>query len=743
MDWDESMRVVLGTDKDIDSSRVSTPAWLGLDMSFWETSAATEQDYQRPWEHWMPNGNDWNKITIYRYRAYNDMANFQLIRATVYFYEGGDNSPARQGKALVDASREIIDGIDTNQYLDPAMFRDVATRFRNVHTYLTGPGQARLRAMYDEVHAGGSFDGSAADVFAWAMHDMALGMQRLAENISGRFELNYNHYVDTGWPHVLDLTATEIDRFRQRLKDAWSAYTAYQHHDPNTLVDALLKEMERQVDAADANVDRSAATGDRQESWTLNFGSILGKAGNATYDVIKQSEWVRLNNDLKREWQSRYDELDTASQTATRLLIKSYNDLIAAFGRGVIALPHVPYPTSGSGGNTPPGIGGPPPPGFDGATPPPGGSGGSGGSIPPPGGSGGFDGATPPPGGSVGGVSNAAIPPPGGGSGTQFGGDSGGFGGAGGGFGGGFGGGSGGFDGAGGFDGGTGGGFDGTGGGSGGFDGAGGGSGGFDGAGGPGGGLDGAGGIGASGGETGGGTGGPALVGGGMATGGGLPGKLGAGGAGSIGGSVGGGAGSGAGTSGSGFDDDTVGGGLSGGTPTTIDPGDLGSSGSELGGLGSSGVRTPGQPSGFALGPLGTPPAGYAAAGVGSLPPGTLGAGSLASGGENLAALPGAAAYATPGADGTTGAGMGGMGGMPFMPPMGGGGGGNQNEKERERSTWLAEEEEVWGTDPDVTVAVIGREELEPEPASRPTRTPAPPRAPQPGYEPSRGRGNR
>ncbi|MGC4890584.1 WXG100 family type VII secretion target [Micromonospora sp. DT227] len=725
MDWDESMRVVLGTDKDIDSSRVSTPAWLGLDMSFWETSAATEQDYQRPWEHWMPNGNDWNKITIYRYRAYNDMANFQLIRATVYFYEGGDNSPARQGKALVDASREIIDGIDTNQYLDPAMFRDVATRFRNVHAYLTGPGQARLRAMYDEVHAGGSFDGSAADVFAWAMHDMALGMQRLAENISGRFELNHNHYVDTGWPHVLDLTATEIDRFRQRLKDAWSAYTAYQHHDPNTLVDALLKEMERQVDAADANVDRSAATGDRQETWTLNFGSILGKAGNATYDVIKQSEWVRLNNDLKHEWQSRYDELDTASQTATRLLIKSYNDLIAAFGRGVITLPHVPYPTSGTGGNTPPpGIDGPPPPGFDGATPPPGGSGGSGGSFPPPGGSGGFDGSTPPPGGSggdVGGVSNAAVPPPGGGSGAQFGGESGGFGGAGdtGDFGGA--GGAGGADVAGGFDGGSGG-----------------GSGGFDGAGGPGGGgLDGPGGIGASGGETGGGTGGPPLIGGGMATGGGLPGRPGTG---------GGSAGGTAGTSGSGFDDENVGGGLSGGSPATIDPGDVGSSGSELGGFDATGVRTPGQPSGFALGPLGTPPAGYAAAGLGSLPPGTMGAGSLASGGENLAALPGAAAYASPGADGTTGAagaGMGGMGGMPFMPPMGGGGGGNQNEKERERSTWLAEEEEVWGTDPDVTVAVIGREEFEPEPASRPTRTPAPPRTPQPGYEPSRGRGNR
>jgi hypothetical protein len=727
MDWDESMRVILGTDKDIDSSRVSTPGWLGLDMSFWETSAATERDTDRPWEHWMPNGRDWNKITLYRYRNFERHKNFQLVRATVYFYEGGDKSPAHEAKTLIDASRAIIDGIDTNQYLDPTMFRDVATRFRNTHTYLTGAGQSRLRAMYDEVHAGGSFDGSAADVFAWAMHDMALGMQRLAENISGRFEINFNHFVNTGWPYVLDQTATEIDRFRQRLKDAWSAYTAWQHYDPNTLVDALLKEMERQVDDDDRHVVRAHGTNGRQETWPLHLGSVLTKSTNGTYDIIQQSEWVRLNNDLKREWQSHYDELDTASQTATRLLIKSYNDLLAAFGRGVIALPHVPYPRSGNPGNTPPpGFDGAVPPpggsgGSDGAIPPPGGSGGSGGAIPPPGESGGFDGGAPPPGGigGAGAVSNLAVPPPGGGSGTQFGGGPGGFDGGGG------------ADEAGGGSGG--GGLDGGGfGAGGGFDGA---SGGFDGAGGAGGG-------GASGGEIGG---APGFVGGGMATGGGLPGRPG----------TGGGSGGGTGTPGAGFDDETVGGGfsgggLSGGTPASIDPGDLGSSGgTELGGFGSTGIRPPGQPSGFLLGPLGTPPAGYAAAGLGSLPPGVMGGGALASGGENLAALPAAAGYAPTGVAGAAGAagggaaGMAGMGGMPFMPPMGGGGGGNQSEKERERSTWLAEEEEVWGTDPDVTVAVIGRDEFEPEPTGRPARPATPPRTPQPGFEPARGRGNR
>jgi hypothetical protein len=46
----------------------------------------------------------------------------------------------------------------------------------------------------------------------------------------------------------------------------------------------------------------------------------------------------------------------------------------------------------------------------------------------------------------------------------------------------------------------------------------------------------------------------------------------------------------------------------------------------------------------------------------------------------------------------------------PFMPPMMGANSG-QNERDRERTTWLAEEEDVWGTDPDVAVAVIGRDE--------------------------------
>jgi hypothetical protein len=71
-------------------------------------------------------------------------------------------------------------------------------------------------------------------------------------------------------------------------------------------------------------------------------------------------------------------------------------------------------------------------------------------------------------------------------------------------------------------------------------------------------------------------------------------------------------------------------------------------------------------------------------------------------------------------ADGTAG-----MGGYPFMPPMGGMGAPNSaKEQDRERKTWLTEDEEVWGTDPGVVAAVIGRDPL-PD-ADTPVRTAEP-----------------
>ncbi|GAA2792972.1 hypothetical protein [Crossiella cryophila] len=53
-----------------------------------------------------------------------------------------------------------------------------------------------------------------------------------------------------------------------------------------------------------------------------------------------------------------------------------------------------------------------------------------------------------------------------------------------------------------------------------------------------------------------------------------------------------------------------------------------------------------------------------------------------------------------------------GLGGVPFYPPTAGGPGAgapDQNKGERDRSTWLAEDEETWGTDPKLMPAVLGR----------------------------------
>ncbi|MFC7712400.1 hypothetical protein [Micromonospora lupini] len=192
-------------------------------------------------------------------------------------------------------------------------------------------------------------------------------------------------------------------------------------------------------------------------------------------------------------------------------------------------------------------------------------------------------------------------------------------------------------------------------------------------------------------------------------------------------------------------------GGVQTGGASGIDPAGLGgalggstggSTGGALGGsngaggpgsvdLGGGLTPIPGQVGGVDLGPLGSAPGLNGSAGSGltasggsgsSFPGGGASAGGgLSSGGALGSAAGGAAAAArfdplqgqvgagsvAPAGYGSTGSAPAGAGGMPpFMPPMGGGQAGG---KDRERTTWLAEEEEVWGTDPDLVPAVIGR----------------------------------
>jgi len=92
------------------------------------------------------------------------------------------------------------------------------------------------------------------------------------------------------------------------------------------------------------------------------------------------------------------------------------------------------------------------------------------------------------------------------------------------------------------------------------------------------------------------------------------------------------------------------------------------------------------------------------------IPPGTGGSAIPASSGQFIP--PTAAGSALQAGQAATRSG--GLGGIPFYPPMMGGMGmggmGGTPAQERERSTWLAEDEEVWGTDPGVGVGVLGRD---------------------------------
>ncbi|XVU26725.1 hypothetical protein ACQPZJ_06630 [Actinoplanes sp. CA-054009] len=270
------------------------------------------------------------------------------------------------------------------------------------------------------------------------------------------------------------------------------------------------------------------------------------------------------------------------------------------------------------------------------------------------------------------------------------------------------------------------------------------------------------------------------------------------GGGGGLGGGLGGGGLGGGGLGGGG-----LGGGLGGGTSGggfSGDPGGLGGDGSSIGdigggatdgnggyGFGGDGASLPVShnqpPNGFNVGPLGTSldttgmdfgtgayggngtwatgGAGGGGGGLGGglggggLGDGGLGGGGLGGGGLSGGGLGGSTGSGTPiGALGAGAAGVaagtaasaltpGASGGYPpMMPPMGGMGqmGGNQ-EKERERTTWLAEDEEVWGTDPDVSPAVVGRDEHgDVDGTERDPWAPAP-RQPATPHTPARGGG--
>ena len=124
-------------------------------------------------------------------------------------------------------------------------------------------------------------------------------------------------------------------------------------------------------------------------------------------------------------------------------------------------------------------------------------------------------------------------------------------------------------------------------------------------------------------------------------------------------------------------------------------PGGGGGPGS--GGLGGGGLG----PSGLGSG-LGAPGLGGGAGGLGSGAGGLGSAGGMGSTGGQTGSL--AAEEEAAAARNAAAAGRSGANGM----PMGAGGGHGEQEQERERTTWLSEDEDVWGGDDDVSPPVIG-----------------------------------
>ncbi|GAB3987992.1 hypothetical protein GCM10029978_109020 [Actinoallomurus acanthiterrae] len=112
------------------------------------------------------------------------------------------------------------------------------------------------------------------------------------------------------------------------------------------------------------------------------------------------------------------------------------------------------------------------------------------------------------------------------------------------------------------------------------------------------------------------------------------------------------------------------------------------------GGLPGGGTGLSGGGTGLGGDPFGAGPGGAGGGLGGASGLGTMGAGGIGAGGLGTGA----------GANGAAAAGRMGPGGM--MPPMHPGHG--QGEKERERSTWLQEDEDIWGGDGDAVPGQIG-----------------------------------
>ncbi|TCB95430.1 hypothetical protein E0H26_19750 [Micromonospora zingiberis] len=654
-----------------------------------------------------------------------------------YVGEQGSSPHERFWNEFYNNSRDALNKIPDSSPLSPRSFHMAAGTMYNMAMWLDH-ATGSLQAEINNLDGGSSgFQGAAAGAFRESLVTLRRNMLTLRRDL----ESNKN------WPQMLRDNGDRAEWFWRDMRAAWSSWSGNILNQPNGLVASALQQIRARV----------VGGGDGQtDIWDIPID--LGN-GPTVYRFREDGALSQLNQDMHNVFLERINDLDQSASVHVSNIRTSFEDTAA----NLLTPSAVPPTTTGGAGG-----------GADGGSGA--GLGGLGGGVG--GGAGGGSGA------GLGGLGGGAD----GGSGAGLGGLGGGVGGgAGGGSGaglGGLGGGGinlgagGGLGGGAGIGGGAGAGFDGLDGGAGaGLGGSGGGSGivppplpGFGLGSGAGGGSGAGLGLGGIGGSTGGSAGG--LTGGiGVGSGlGGLPlpigGSSGSGGPsrgvdkpGGLPGGVGGDFGEApstgglpttiGGPSGSGVPADLAGGGT--GTLPAIPGGAASPGGGFAGGLPGDNDFTGGLPDGGDLGEGSTggtwQSGGNSRVPASAMQIGALGPAPLPVGGDNVSGLSGLTAGAggaalAAGVAAPAGPMTGGAPGMmpPMMGGMGAGAGGGQAEKDRERKTWLAEEEEVWGTDPDVTPSVIGRvdtaDELDPDRAY-----PSVPQGPDSPRTPARGTG--
>ena len=707
--WEQGLTNVLAA-KPMDRNQFLDLPWISL------VKITRESHRKSPWNYPMPSL-DKQEFYLYKKSANpgttSNMGGFIILVGKLDWLLGEPSPRDHYWNEFVKNSVDLLFHPPNPLPLDPSTFDTAAETMYNAAMWLESAAN-RLQNEADQVKSGSSgFQGAAADAFVQVIDNLRDEMRML------RQDLNTNQ----DWVGMLHDNATAARAFWQGLQNAWTQFS--KGKDPSGMLSDVMHQMEVQVDANNRNQgsDPRTWTGSVNDSWIFNLD--IGN-GSKPYNLADPGALGVLNQDMQTNFRQQLQVLDQTLQAQLSRLrngqettrsnmhdTRQYVPPNSPTGNGNGANVDFPPPPGGGAGdnvpNTPPGGGGggnvdfPPPPGGGAGdsslnappggggggnvdfTPPPGGVGGNNSlSTPPGGGGGGNVDFTPPPGG-VGGNNSLSTPPGGGGGGNvDFTPPPGGVGGN----------------------------LDFT----------------------------------------------PSPNGGGSF--GGPP----AGGGDSFqsvpplgGASFGGGAFSGPGSRSA----VRTGGGPDGGVgrpdlPTSIDPSttDPGGAGGEFPSL--TGPGTPGGTQVFTSGP----PSGEHRPAAGGLFPDNS---SQVPGGPNLPGdlgppIPGLGggpggtdggltntvqplngfrigpAPAVPGSEGSPG-GLGpgggvfssvgrpsdgsttpGNGGTPFYPPMGGGmggGGAGGDQRERERTTWLAEEEDVWGTDPDVVPAVIGRDDTE------------------------------